>query len=66
MKLTRRQDEIARLAATGLPNKLIARQLGISEGTVKLHMHSVFARLGIRSRAVLAAQWRPGPSDNAP
>ena len=58
MKLTDRQDQIARLAATGLPNKQIARDLGISEGTVKLHMHSIFDRLGIRSRVVLAAQWR--------
>jgi DNA-binding NarL/FixJ family response regulator len=58
MKLTDRQAEVAKLAANGLPNKLIARQLGISESTVKLHMNSIFARLGIRSRAMLAAQWR--------
>ena len=58
MKLTDRQDQIARLAATGLSNKQIARDLGISEGTVKIHMHAIFDRLGIRSRVVLAAQWR--------
>ena len=59
MKLTDRQDQIARLAAAGLSNKQIARDLGISEGTVKLHMHGIFNRLGMRSRVVLAAQW-PG------
>ncbi len=62
MTLTARQDQIARLAATGLSNKQIARDLGISEGTVKLHMHGIFERIGIRSRVVLAAQWRDQPS----
>ena len=57
MKLTRRQGEIAELAALGLPNKTIARQLGITEGTVKLHMHEIFARLAVHSRTVLAALW---------
>ncbi len=62
MTLTNRQDQIARIAATGASNKQIARDLGISEGTVKLHMHSIFDRLGIRSRVVLAAQRRePAP-----
>ena len=46
MKLTRRQGEIAELAALGLANKTIARQLGITEGTVKLHMQENLARLG--------------------
>jgi DNA-binding NarL/FixJ family response regulator len=58
MMLTNRQHEIAELAAAGLSNKRIARQLGISEGTVKLHMHGIFDRLGVRSRAILAASWR--------
>ena len=65
MKLTRRQGEIAELAALGLPNKTIARQLGITEGTVKLHMQEVFARLGIHSRTVLAARWRLDTGDVA-
>ena len=58
VKLTSRQNEIARLAAAGLSNKLIANQLGISVGTVKIHMHALMARLGFPSRTVLAAQWR--------
>jgi two-component system, NarL family, nitrate/nitrite response regulator NarL len=59
MKLTSRQREIAELAALGLTNKVIARQLDITEGTVKAHMHKILAQLGISSRAVLAARWRP-------
>ncbi len=62
MTLTARQDHIARLAASGISNKQIARDLGISEGTVKLHMQAIFDRLGIRSRVVLAAQWRVQPN----
>ncbi len=62
MKLTDRQDQIARLAATGASNKQIARELGITYGTVGQHMKAIFDRLGIRSRTVLAAQWRePAP-----
>ncbi len=59
-KLTNRQIQIARLAATGMSNKGIARELGIAAGTVKIHMNSIFDRLGFRSRTVLAAQWRDG------
>ena len=69
IKLTERQEEIAKLAARGLSNKLIARQLGLTEGTVKIHMHYILARLGIRSRVVLAAQWRaetPPLADDIP
>jgi DNA-binding NarL/FixJ family response regulator len=58
MTLTPRQDQIARLAASGLSNKQIARDLGITEGTVKAHMQNIFNRIGTRSRTVLAAQWR--------
>ncbi len=64
MKLTDRQREIAELAATGMPDKAIARQLGITEGTVKQHMQGIFDRLGIRSRAMLAATWRSESRDD--
>ena len=60
MKLTRRQGEIAELAALGLPNKTIARQLGITEGTVKLHMQENLcpARESIRARCLpRAGDW---------
>lgn len=49
--LTAREHEILGLLSEGLPNKRIARQLGISEHTVKFHVSSVFAKLGAQSRA---------------
>ncbi len=50
--LTPRQIEVAmELAATGATNSQLARSLGISEGTVKKHLETVFAVLGVDSRA---------------
>lgn len=49
--LTKRQREILRWTALGLSNKEIARELGISERTVKEHMSLLFARLGASTRA---------------
>jgi DNA-binding NarL/FixJ family response regulator len=56
--LTERQVAVLRLLARGRANKEIARELGITEGTVKVHLLSVFRVLGVRNRteAVLAAQ----------
>jgi DNA-binding NarL/FixJ family response regulator len=56
--LTERQVEVLRLLGSGRSNKEIARELGITEGTVKVHLLSVFRALGVRNRteAVLAAQ----------
>jgi len=51
--LTRRETEIVRLVSQGLANKVIARELGVREGTVKIHLHSVFRKLRISSRADL-------------
>ena len=50
-----REREVMRLAAEGLGNKAIARQLSVSEGTIKLHLHNVYRKLGINSRFALAA-----------
>lgn len=56
--LTSRQMDVLRLLGRGLPNKLIARELGITEGTVKVHLLAVFRALNVRNRtaAVLSAQ----------
>ena len=56
--LTERQIEVLRLLSQGKPNKLIGRSLGISEGTVKIHLAAIFRALNVRNRteAVLAAQ----------
>src|SRR5215211_5418588 len=60
--LTARQREIVMLAANGLSKKEIARRLGLSEGTVKLHLHNIYTRLDIRSRTVLLGWFtRPHP-----
>lgn len=48
--LTPREIEVLTLLGQGLPNKLIARQLTISEHTVKFHISSIFAKLGAASR----------------
>ncbi|MGB2818632.1 MAG: response regulator transcription factor [Burkholderiaceae bacterium] len=56
--LTDRQFAVLRLLARGLPNKLIARELDISESTVKVHLLAIFRTLGVhnRTQAVMAAQ----------
>jgi DNA-binding NarL/FixJ family response regulator len=55
--LTPRQMEVLRCVLTGKPNKVIARELNLSEGTVKAHLSAVFQALGVHSRteAVYAA-----------
>ena len=56
--LTVRQTEVLRLLADGKPNKVIARELDLSEGTVKIHLSAIFRVLDVNNRteAVLAAQ----------
>jgi DNA-binding NarL/FixJ family response regulator len=56
--LSSREREVLSLVAEGLPNKLIARRLEISEKTVKAHLTSVFQRIGVsdRTQAALWAQ----------
>jgi DNA-binding NarL/FixJ family response regulator len=48
--LTPRQRQVLQALSRGLPNKLIARELGLSENTVKEHIAAVFAALGVRNR----------------
>jgi len=52
--LTPREQEILRLIAGGLSNKMIARKLDISEGTVKVHVKHLLKKLGLRSRVEVA------------
>ena len=56
--LTERQIDVLRLLSQGKPNKLIARDLGISEGTVKIHLAAIFRALNVRNRveAVVASR----------
>ncbi len=52
-RLTERQLEVARLAASGLGNRSIAERLGLSPHTVHTHLRNIFVRLGISSREEL-------------
>lgn len=57
--LTPRENEILGLLAEGQSNKAIARNLGISDGTVKLHVKAILRKLGVHSRveaAVIAVE----------
>ena len=51
--LTARELEIVRMIAQGLRNKAIAERLSISEGTVKIHLHNVYEKLGLDGRLEL-------------
>ena len=51
--LTRREIEIVRMVADGLRNKAIAARLEITEGTVKIHLHNIYTKLGIDGRVDL-------------
>jgi|1186.fasta_scaffold348736_2 DNA-binding NarL/FixJ family response regulator len=54
--LSEREREVLELVAAGLPNKLIARRLGISQRTVKGHLTHVFRQIGVTDRTQ-AALW---------
>ena len=54
--LTSREYDILKLIAKGMSNKLIARELDISDGTVKVHVKHLLKKLGLNSR-VEAAVW---------
>lgn len=56
-ELTPRESEILKLIADGQGNKLIARNLGISDGTVKLHVKAVLRKLELHSRVEAAVMY---------
>lgn len=60
--LSGRERAVASLVKRGLRNKEIADELGLTEGTVKVHLHKVFDKLGIRGRTelILLGQDRAG------
>ena len=65
--LTLREREVLRRLQDGKPNKLIARELGVSQSTVKIHVRSVFHKLGVQNRtgaALAAGQVLLGRSDD--
>ena len=54
--LTQRQADVLRLLIQGKPNKLICRDLRLSEGTVKVHVSAILKALNVRSRAQAIAE----------
>ena len=53
--LTPREAEIMELVAQGNANKSIAERIAVSEGTVKIHLHNIYQKLGVANRTELAA-----------
>ena len=61
-RLTPREYQVAMLVAHGLSNRDMAHQLGITVGTVKLHMHQILKKLGVKSKSeVVLMVLRDGP-----
>jgi DNA-binding NarL/FixJ family response regulator len=52
--LTKRELDIVRMVATGARNREIGEKLGISEGTVKMHLHTIYEKLAIGGRVELS------------
>jgi DNA-binding CsgD family transcriptional regulator len=70
-ELTQRQWELLRLVAAGHTNGQIARRLGVSEGTVRIHLQNIYGRLQVSSRTaavtrafpdLAAVQWLSRPA----
>ncbi len=53
--LTAREREIVSLVAEGRSNKEIARHLGVTDGTVKIHLHNIYRKLDVGNRTALTA-----------
>ena len=51
--LTPREIEIVRMVASGLRNRELARRLGVTEGTVKIHLHNIYKKLKVQNRLEL-------------
>lgn len=63
--LSSREVEVLRLVTSGLANKQIGRKLGITERTVKAHLTSIFAQIGVTDRTQAALWARQHLGDDA-
>ena len=55
--LTAREYEITTLASAALSNKEIARRLGVTEGTVKAHLHNIYQKADVPNRTALTLRY---------
>ena len=53
-RLTQREREVAIVTAQGFSNKGVARRLGITDGTVKVHLHAIYQKIGVSNRTELS------------
>jgi two-component system, NarL family, nitrate/nitrite response regulator NarL len=51
--LTNRRRQVAMLICEGLSSRSIAKKLGVTEGTVKVHLHAIYEKLDVHSRTEL-------------
>ncbi|MDJ0824174.1 MAG: response regulator transcription factor [Rhodobacter sp.] len=56
-KLTRRETDVVELLSNGLQNKQIAAELGVSEHTIKLHIHHIITKMGVHNRTEAAMKF---------
>jgi DNA-binding NarL/FixJ family response regulator len=64
--LTRREADVVRLVAQGLNNRQVAKEMFVSEATVKTHLNHILAKLAMQDRAALIAwAWRHGLASSA-
>ena len=61
MNLTERQRQVADRIARGMCDKEISRDLGLSAGTVKVHLMHIFEKTGLKDRFALAVHGRNLP-----
>jgi DNA-binding CsgD family transcriptional regulator len=58
--LTQREQQVVAVLLEGRSNREIARRLGITEGTVKIHLHNVFQKTGVIRRVALITKVMAG------
>ena len=64
-RLTAREREVVLLICGGLKNKQIAEKLGITPGTVKVHLMHIFEKTGMKDRFALAVAWPQSARDQS-
>jgi DNA-binding NarL/FixJ family response regulator len=64
-RLTNREQQVLGLMRQGLSNREIARALRLSEGTVKVHVHNILMKVGVRSRRGLTTNARGSHDEHA-